>query len=332
MGVKSAALMPMKINPPHPKLFLFMATLVIASLGLTVAKADDNNEQGGNISGSESTQVEIMMTPTADAPPGSSIKASLEADDEDGAVDAKLKVEAQGLPAGTYTVGVTLKSDGSTVTLGTFTVSPTPTPAPTASPTATPSATPGATPSNDDDGENDGDNNNDDSQGDDNNGNGGDQGCQFGTGTSLQFPAGFNPFDIATIFVSDANGVVLFTADLTNVSATQTMNFSAMVQATAGPGNPGANGTATMSAAHSGRSGTGSLQLTGHGISPNIPLVLAINGNVVKSVRSNKQGNVNVLLKAKGKTSTLAPGVSLFKVTSVGLHDKNGALILGATF
>ena len=319
---------PVKINPSYLK-FLFVLLLVTASLGLITAKADGDNEQGGNISGSESTEVEIMMTPTAAAPPGSSINASLEAEDEDGTVDAKLKLQAQGLPAGTYSVGVTLKSDGNTVALGTFTVSPTPTPAPTATPTSTPNATPTATPGNDDDGEDD--DNGDNGNGDDN-GDGGNQGCQFGSGTSLPFPAGFNPFDIATIFVGDANGVVLFTADLTNVSATQTMNFSATVQATGGPGNSGATGIAIMSAAHSGRSGTGSLQLTGHGISPNMPLVFAINGNAVKSLRSDKHGNVKVLLKAKGTTSTLTPGVSLFKVTSVGLHDKNGALILGASF
>ena len=166
-GVKSAALIRMKINPPSSKLLLSIVTIVIASLGLA-AKADDDNEQGGDISGSESTQIDIVMVPTTAAPPGSSIKASLEADDENGAVDAKLKLKAQGLPAGDYSVSVTLKSDGSTVPLGTFTVSPTPTPAPTASPTATPTATPGATPGNDDDGENDGDDNDDDNDNDEN--------------------------------------------------------------------------------------------------------------------------------------------------------------------
>lgn len=323
----------MKINL-HYRKFLVAALLVGASLGLVAAWADDN-QQGGNISGSESSNFEVMMTPTSAAPSGSSIKASLEADDEDGATTAKLKLESHGLPAGTYSVSVTLKSDGSTVPLGTFIISatptPTPTPIPTASPTPTPTATPTGTPG-DDDGENDDDNgDNNDNQGD--NGNGGDQGCEFGTGTSLPFPAGFNPFDIATISVSDSNGVVLFTADLTNVSTTQTANFSASVMATAGPGNPGVSGAATLSAAHSGKSGTGSLQLTGHGIRPNIPLTFAINGNSIKSVKSDKHGNVNVLLKTKGKTSTtIAPGVNLFKVTSVGLHDKHGTLILGASF
>jgi hypothetical protein len=331
-GVKTAALMRMKLNLSYRQ-FLPVAVLVSACLGIAAVLADDDNEQGGNINGSESTEIEIMMTPTADAPTGSSIKASLQADDENGSVQAKLKLEAQGLPAGTYNVDVTLKSDGSTVPIGTFTVNatptPTPTPTPTATPTTSPTATPTATPGNDDDGEDDGDNNDD--QGDDN-GDGGNQGCQFGTGTSLPFPAGFNPFDIATISVSDSNGVVLFTADLTNVSTAQTANFSASVLATGGPGNPGAAGTATLSAAHSGKNGTGSLQLTGHGIRPNMPLTFAINGNAVKSVRSDRRGNVNVLLKAKGKTSTISGSVNLFKVTSVGLHDKNGALVLGASF
>src|SRR6202007_248999 len=100
-------------------------------------------------------------------------KAELEADDEDGSTDAKLKLEAQGLPAGTYSVSVTLKSDGSTVPLGNFIVGqncggdengdgngggddqgndddqgngPTPTPIATATPTPTPTPTPSASP------------------------------------------------------------------------------------------------------------------------------------------------------------------------------------------
>jgi hypothetical protein len=305
--------------------FFFLVVLACAgSLALIALRADDD-EQGGNINGTESLDFQVMMTPTAAAPSGSSIKASLQADDEDGVTQAKLKLESQGLAAGTYSVSVTLKSDGSTVQLGTFTVTATPTPTPTATPTATPG--------NDDNGDNGGDDgdDNDNEGGDDNGGNGGTD-CEFGNGTSLPFPANFNPFDIATIVVTDSNGVILFTADLTNVSTAQSMNFTANVQAQSGAGTSGATGTAVLSAATTKGSGTGSLQLSGHGLSANMPLTFAINGAPVKNVRSDKRGNLNVLIKAKGKSSSVAPGLNLFKVTSVGLHDRNGNLVLGASF
>src|SRR6476646_10526575 len=106
---------------------LLLAAICCAALTVTAVRADEgDDEQGGSITGSESLDFEIAMTPTAAAPAGSSIKASLEAEDEDGATDAKFKLETQGLPAGTYSVSVTLKSDGSTVPLGSFTINPTP--------------------------------------------------------------------------------------------------------------------------------------------------------------------------------------------------------------
>ena len=60
--------------------------------------------------------------------------------------------------------------------------------------------------------------------------------------------------------------------------------------------------------------------------------MVAINGTNVKKAKSNKTGNVNILLKPKGKTGTVAPGVNLFKVTSVSLHDKFGNVLLSASF
>src|SRR5438128_196382 len=107
----------------YPK---FMTTALLAAtcclfLGIGVARADDD-EEGGDIEGTEQLDIDIQMTPTAAAPAGSSIELSLEAEDDDGTTDATLKLETQGLPAGTYSVSVTLKSNGSTVALGTFTV------------------------------------------------------------------------------------------------------------------------------------------------------------------------------------------------------------------
>jgi hypothetical protein len=219
-------------------------------------------------------------------------------------------LEPQGLPAGTYSVSVTLKSDGSTVQLGSFAV--------------------GAAGTNgDDDGVDDGqgDQSGDDQETDDGQGE-----VEFGNDTSIPFPANFNAFDIATISVSDANNVVLFTADLTNTVTASSMNISANVQAKGGPGNPSATGSAVLTAVNTHGKVKGSLQLSGRGLLPSTPLTVAINGIAAKKVNSDKSGNVKVLFKANGKTATLASGVTLFKVTSVSLRDKLGNVVLTASF
>jgi hypothetical protein len=100
--------------------FLFaLGSSALLAFASTV-RADDN-EQGGDISGTESMEVEVAMIPTAAAPAGSSIELSLENEDDDGMSTATLKLETKMLPADTYSVSVTLKSDGSTVALGGFT-------------------------------------------------------------------------------------------------------------------------------------------------------------------------------------------------------------------
>jgi hypothetical protein len=67
-------------------------------------------------------EIDLSMMPTADAPPNSSARLSFEAENEDGIQSAELKIKTDNLPAGNYSVGATLKSDGSTVVLGSFTV------------------------------------------------------------------------------------------------------------------------------------------------------------------------------------------------------------------
>src|SRR5262249_2856503 len=151
-------------------------------LGTSMVRADDD-EQGGDIDGNEDLDVEVQMTPTASAPPGSSIELKLEANDDDGQTQTDLELDEKGLPAGTYSVSVTLKSNGSTVQLGTFTI-------------ANGLAEAEIKFSNQDEGENEND----------------------GDEIELPFPATVNPFDIATVSVSNSSGVVLFTADLTKVT------------------------------------------------------------------------------------------------------------------
>ena len=146
------------------------------------------------------------------------------------------------------------------------------------------------------------------------------------------FPATINPFDIATISVLDANNVVIFTADLTNAATATAMTRNATVRATAGPGNPGASGDAILSAFLSQGTVKGAVQLNGHGLSPNLPLTVAINGGSVRNAKSDKLGNISVRLTPKGKTGTVAPGVTLFSVKSISVKSKAGNTVLSASF
>src|SRR5215472_9929866 len=121
----------MKMNPKLMTIALLAAACCLF-LGVNVARADDNeqggnvqatqqlsaddneqgddNDQGGDIEGTEQLDVDILMTPTAAAPPGSSIELQLESEDDEGSTQATLTLEAQGLPPGTFNVSVTLKS------------------------------------------------------------------------------------------------------------------------------------------------------------------------------------------------------------------------------
>ena len=99
----------------------FVAGSCCALLGFASEARADDNEQGGSIEGTESLDVEMAMIPTAAAPAGSGIDLSLETEDDDGSTTAKLGLDTTLLPAATYSVSATLKSNGSTVALGNFT-------------------------------------------------------------------------------------------------------------------------------------------------------------------------------------------------------------------
>ena len=242
--------------------------------------------EGGDIEGTESINEDIIMTPTAAAPNGSSIQLSLEAEDNQGATVTTLKLEGGGLFAGAYSVSATLKSDGSTVSLGSFNVD-----------------------------------------------NEGEAEIEFGA-EETPFPANFNPLDIASVSVIDSNTVVLFTANLTQISSTSVSTRIATVQAVPGASDPNATGTASLSAILTGGQAKGSLQLTAQRLPVNLQLFVTVNGIIsnVKKVNTDKHGNVFVNIGPKGKTGTVASGVNLFQVTSIQLSDRFGNTLLSAGF
>jgi len=280
-----------------------LAAAFCLSFGMSVAKADDN-EQGGDIEGTEDLNIEMQMTPTAAAPPGSSIELQLQADNEDGTTQVELELDENGLPAGTFTVSVTLKSDGSTVQLGTFTIANDQTEAEIKF-------------------------SNEDENGDENENEGEDQDENDGDDIELPFPANVNPFDIATVSVSNSSGVVLFTADLTNAST-----LTANIMGKPGPTDPSATGSAVLNAHASHSRINGSLHITGQGLPPNMPLKVTINGKASnrKKATTSSMGTVNIMINPRGKTRTVARGVNLLQVKNATLTNKSGNVLLKFSF
>ena len=273
----------MKLSTRYFWRLLFAGSCSVLLAFATGARADDN-EQGGSIEGTESLDVEIMMTPTAAAPPGSSIQLSLESEDDDGTTSATLNLETTLLPAATYSVSATLKSNGSTVALGTFTTD------------------------------------------------GSDAEVEFGTSEGMAFPPGFNPFDIATVSVSNAGNVVLFTADLTSIASVTSEALNASLTGTAGQTAPSATAAATLSAQAASGVASGSLVVTAHGLPARSKLAVTINGTPSKKVVADSLGNATVTFLPKAKTGAIARGVSIFGVRNVQVKDAAGNVLLNTSF
>ena len=265
-----------------PKFFAIVAAIFVSCAALTSNTfADRNRASDDGMDNEQAFDVDVLMTPTAAAPAGASIEISFEAEDENGAVtSAELELKSRNLPAGTYSAAVTLKSDGSTVVLGSFTV-------------------------------------NSEGEGE----------IEFGE-EGTPFPANIDPLDVASVVVTDVNGVVLFTADLTSLTSVSNMNINVTAQLTAGVGVPNANGTVMLNAFLAHGKVKGSLQVTGHGLPTNASVVIAVNGVAVKTVHTSKTGDINVKLGPKGKTSTIANGITLAQITSITVTDRNGNVLL----
>ena len=284
----------MKFTPWPRRL---VAILFATALTLTTAAfAEDDNEQGGDIQGSEELHQTIILTATTNAPAGTTGKAELEAENEDGVVAAILQIETQGLLAGTYTVSVTKESDASSVTLGTFDVS--------------------ASVMDD--------NMNDDDQGDDNN-QGDDEGdVEFGTDEGLPLPADLNPLDIASVSIADGDGHVVLTGDFMNVAATMKALFKAKVAVTGGVAAPGATGLAKVQSKIKRGFKIAHFNLNAKGMNPNATLTLKINGVDYGTVTTDKSGKLHM--------KTLPNGVDAESLFFMEFDDPNGTNALTISF
>jgi len=316
-----------------------IAILAAATLICTVPLRADNNqgfgggnqcEHGGHVSGQERLCQEVPFTLTADAPADAKGFAVLKAQNEEGTNSAKLKIETIGLVAGTYTVTTTSLSTGTQTVLGTFDA-----------------VTVGGSGGDDqddhgddgDDGDQDGD-----SQGttvvvqhlgggDDNDDDGGSLTndtvgeVTFGgdeDDDGQAFPAGFNPLDIASVQITDATGVVMMTADFTNLGGTTSATFTAKVKVTPGPAAPLASGKAVASSKVRHHRLHQTFELAAKGLPASSTLNVRINGQVLGQVKTNHAG--------KTAMHHLPAGVVASKVVSLSLEDASGNVAAGIHF
>jgi len=278
---------------------IWVVVLACTSLLTAMAIADDDNEPGGDIQGTEQLDQEIVLTATTNAPAGATGQAELEAEDEDGTTTATLDVETKGLAAGTYTVSITKKSDGSTIILGTFDVS--------------------SSETNDME---DGDSQGQDSQGDNDNQDEAD--VEFGGEAGLPLPDGLNPMDVATVAIADADGNVVLTGDFTAVATTMKSVFNANVAVSAGSAAPSAWGHAVVHSRVKKGIARNKFLLVAHGVTPNTVYTVNVNGAAVGTISSDRHGKVMM--------KSLPGSVNPSSLVSVELLDSGINVALSVSF
>ncbi len=225
--------------------------------------------------------------------------ANVEAINVDGKKDAAIQVSARDLAADTYTIAVKKKSDGSVVTLGTFTVDAVVTPVGAAvAPVDT-------------DGDSDGSLHN-----------GGRKGrtrLMYGTRFGTPLPAGFDGFDVASLSISDSKGVVALTGDLT-----QNSDLVKRARLVADASVPKASGYVSIFTSTRAGVVTSRFSLIASGLTANAALQLAINGADVQAVKPDSHGRVNV--------RSLPATVNLPAVQKVAIHDAANVNLLSVSF
>ncbi len=105
----------------HHIVSLCLAAAVLTGFN---AVADDDHKQGGHIKGVENLQVLVRFVATSNAPTGATGVLRLKAHNRDGTNETDMKITTRGLNPGTYDLSATLKSDGSTISLGQITLAP----------------------------------------------------------------------------------------------------------------------------------------------------------------------------------------------------------------
>lgn len=319
----------MKTQLIKPITVLAVAALSFASIYADdgFRDQDDDCQRGGQVDGSEELEQEVRLKGTEEAPRGARGKAELEVGNEDGVTTGTLKIETKGLLEGAYTVAAISASAGTETVLGTFDV----------------------TARRHDDGNEDDQGEDDDDDGDhfaatsgfqsfdSDDDDGDDQGedhhrCErgtfggavFGDGTSIPFPEGFNPLDIAEIEITDANGAIVLTGDFTNPKKSRHCHLNCNVQVTPGEAAPGAAGTAALRVKARKRIVRQKFVVNAENVPAGTTLTVNVNGQPAGKVRTRRSGKVTL----RG----LPRGVAGHRVYSVSFDDANGNRVLSAKF
>ena len=147
---------------------------------------------------------------------------------------------------------------------------------------------------------------------------------EFGDGSALAFPDGFNPLDIGGIQVSDASDVVLLAGDFSSPAGLSTSFLKAKVSTIPGIEAPNSTGSSTLTARVKHHSLHQQFSLTAKGAPANSVLSLLVNGVPSGSVNTSRKGGVSI--------HKLPKGIDAHKITSVTLEDANGQEVLTADF
>jgi hypothetical protein len=177
--------------------------------------------------------------------------------------------------------------------------------------------------------------------------------AKFG-GKRAPFPAGFNPFDIATLSLSDSNGNVVSTTTLTPVPSGY---YSALSPLVAGASASGATGYALIKAntppvflpmaltsvVTNGlihvdplppvlfHPSTGRLVIHAQGLPASTTLTYAADGTDLGTVTTGTTGSLSVFA-LQGQGHVLPSTLDLFSVKTVTVHDALGNVLVSAGF
>lgn len=282
------------------KLPTLLSSLSVAILTITSTAAYADEDDGDNDGPSAALIVSLeartkLSPPVAPAVlPGPTGAAEVEARNVDGVTSAEVEVSTRGLAADTYTVAVTKKSDGSAITLGTFTVAP-----------IVPAVTTGK-----------------DRDARDGKGKGKGKGkikIKFST-KSGTLPAGFDAFDVATLTVSGSKGEVALGGDLT-----QSTDLVKRARLVADASVPTASGYVSLfSATRAGVVTAPRFSLLASGFTPADVLQLAIDGADVQAVTPDKNGRINV--------RSLPATVNIPGIKKVAIHNAANVNLLSVSF
>ncbi|GEM_PF-3073848 len=268
--------------------------------------SDQNDDSGEKLCGSASTEAEAPFSVEPGAPAGFGGSAQLRAQNCNGTIQAWIKLEPEGLPAGTYTASITKKSDGSVVVLGTFDVA--------------------AANSSSDDVSDDSESESESE----------DTEIVYGTPDN-PLPAGFNPLDVATVAISDANGNIIGRANLTDSTQVDHADFHASVKTTAGADDADAAGRLLVSAKAKRGTTRGVLQLVAGKLPKSTDVMLNLNGSDLLGATTNGRGQLKLTRTtgSSGRKPTknqLPQGTNLFSLHTLILHDNAGHELLKAKF